>query len=155
MRLLTITPQFVDSIPREIQDGVIYISEKYSTASHNCCCGCGMKVVTSLSPARWKLHREGGLVTLRPSIGNWEFPCRSHYWIRRNHVVWVGAMSHQEIRRVKERDQRDIERHIKQRNEREVVNILNQTNVDRLAKESKGKSVQHGLWHWLKDWWNH
>lgn len=155
MKLVTITPQFVELIPREIQDGVLYISEKYGTASHNCCCGCGMKVVTSLSPARWQLRREGNHVTLHPSIGNWNFPCRSHYWIRRNRVVWVGAMSRQDIRRVKERDQHDTERYIKQENERKAVDILNRPNLDKLAKETPNKSAQHGLWHWLKNWWSH
>jgi hypothetical protein len=67
MKLVAITPEFVELIPPEIQDGVLYISEKYAMAIHKCCCGCGMKVATSLSPARWQLRREGNLVTLYPS----------------------------------------------------------------------------------------
>jgi hypothetical protein len=64
-------------------------------------------------------------------------------------------MSHKEVRRVKERDQRDINRHIKQGNARKAVDILNQPKINQLAKELPNKSAQHGLWKWLKDWWNH
>lgn len=150
MKLVTIVPQFVELIPREIQDGVLYISEKYGTASHNCCCGCGMKVVTPFSPARWQLRREGSLVTLFPSIGNWNFPCRSHYWIRRNRVEWAGAMSHQDIRRVKERDERDIRSHIAQKNTSKMTNA-SQTN--HVKPSSRSISVWlNELWSRLKDW---
>ena len=118
MKLVTISPLFVELMPPEIKEGVLYISEEYGTAIHKCCCGCGMKVVTSLSPARWQLRREGNLVTLYPSIGNWDFPCHSHYWIRRNRVVWSGSMTQQEVCRVKERDKRDIKNHVFQTNVR-------------------------------------
>lgn len=138
MKLVTIKPQFVELIPREIQDGVLYISEKYNTAIHNCCCGCGMKVVTPLSPVRWRLIREGSLVTLRPSIGNWNFPCHSHYWIRRNRVEWAGSMTDKEIRHVKEKDKRDIERHIVQKNNHKAVKIA-----------TKIKSTEYQIFTWL------
>ena len=32
----------------------------------------------------------GERALLYPSIGNWQFPCRSHYWIRRNRIIWAG-----------------------------------------------------------------
>ncbi len=86
MKQTIITPQFVDLMPSQIQEGILYISEKYSTAIHQCCCGCGQKVVTPLSPAKWQLRRDGNVVTLHPSIGNWNLSCRSHYWIRRNRI---------------------------------------------------------------------
>lgn len=146
MKLITIIPQFVELIPREIQDGVLYISEKYGTASHNCCCGCGMKVVTPLSPARWQLRREGDLVTLIPSIGNWNFPCRSHYWIKRNRVEWAGSMSSQEIRRVKQRDKLDLERYIENRNASKMM-------VENSGCMKKSNEAKHpNLWRVLKKW---
>lgn len=151
MRLVAITPQFVEIMPSEIKDGVLYISEKYSTAIHKCCCGCGMKVVTSLSPARWQLRRDGNLVTLNPSIGNWDFPCRSHYWIRRNRVVWSGSMTQQEIRRVKERDKRDIENHISQSNKLKTNSTVKQTKPDQGSSNVSGSNSK-SLWHWLKEW---
>ena len=105
MRLSNITPEFVEFVPKMLAPGVLYISQKYKTASHLCACGCGEKVVTPLSPADWQLHVEGNTVSLHPSIGNWDYACQSHYWIRRNHVAWAGAMSEHQIARVRARDQ--------------------------------------------------
>jgi len=31
-----------------------------------------------------------GVVSLAPSIGNWSFPCNSHYWITGNEVRWAA-----------------------------------------------------------------
>lgn len=85
--------RFVEYIPEELEDGVLYVSMEYATASHNCCCGCGMEVVTPFSPTDWKLSYDGVAVSLSPSIGNWSFPCRSHYWIRQNSVEWAAQWS--------------------------------------------------------------
>jgi len=92
-------PEYVELMPKVIEEGVLYISKKYGTAVHKCCCGCGQKVVTPLKPTEWSLSVAAGRVTLRPSIGNWSFPCRSHYWIRNNRVAWAGDMSAAEIER--------------------------------------------------------
>lgn len=54
--------------------------------------------------------------TLSPSIGNWNFRCRSHYWIRQNRVEWVGSMTERQIRLVQDRDRCDIESFTKQPN---------------------------------------
>lgn len=97
MKRNALTPQFVEFIPTTLQDGVLYVSLAYSTASHLCCCGCGKEVVTPLSPTDWKLVCDGETVSLDPSIGNWSLPCRSHYWIRRNRVHWAGQMSRERI----------------------------------------------------------
>jgi uncharacterized protein DUF6527 len=90
-------PEFVEFIPEKLEDGKLYISEEYRTAVHKCPCGCGNKVVTPLSPTDWRLTKEGKTVSLYPSIGNWGFPCRSHYWIERNQVVESYDMSQREI----------------------------------------------------------
>ena len=45
----------------------------------------------------WRLSFDGVSVTLEPSIGNWNFPCQSHYWIRRNRVVWARRWHREEI----------------------------------------------------------
>lgn len=104
MRQESIRPLFVDCIPDHLDDGVLYISERYRTATHKCCCGCGQEVVTPLTPADWILRKDGATVTLHPSIGNWGFPCRSHYLIQRNRVVWAAAMSNRQIAQVRRRD---------------------------------------------------
>lgn len=112
MRLDAIRPEFVEFVPKVLEPGVLYISQKYKTASHLCACGCGEKVVTPLSPADWKLQIDGGAVSLHPSIGNWNYACQSHYWIRRNQISWSHAMTKQQIARVQARDQADKEHYI-------------------------------------------
>ena len=112
MRLQAIRPSFVEFIPKELDDGVLYISEPYKIAVHKCASGCGEKVVTPLSPADWQVRRKGDLISLYPSIGNWNFACRSHYWIRDNRVVWAASMSDAEVVRVQARDRADKARYI-------------------------------------------
>jgi len=104
MRAVAVHPIDVEVIPEHLEDGVLYICERYQIALHRCCCGCGEEVVTPLTPAEWSLARHGKSVSLSPSIGNWSFKCRSHYWIRQNKVVWSGGMSDKQIQRVKESD---------------------------------------------------
>jgi len=70
---------------------------KYATAIHRCCCGCGNEVVTPLSPVGWFLTFDGDSISLDPSIGNWNFPCRSHYWITRNKVRSASPWSERKI----------------------------------------------------------
>jgi hypothetical protein len=108
-RLVRIKHEFVEFIPKERQEGVLYISIPYATAVHNCFCGCGLKVVTPISPVGWKLTFDGDTVTLSPSIGSSSFPCDSHYFIRRNTVVWCRSMRQDEIEwgRVRDREARD------------------------------------------------
>lgn len=108
-RIRQIRPEFVDFIPEKLALGVLYISRRYSTASHLCCCGCGLEVVTPLNLAKWRLTESNGTVSLNPSVGNWSFPCQSHYWISGNRVQWAAAMSAERIAAVKARDQRDVD----------------------------------------------
>lgn len=97
-RLTSISPRFVEGVPKTLEDGVLYISETYGTASHKCACGCGMRVVTPLTPTDWKVVREkDATVSLFPSIGNWDYPCQSHYWIRRNQIEWAAKWSRSRI----------------------------------------------------------
>ena len=96
--------EFVDMVPSTREEGTLYISIKYRTAVHNCFCGCGMKVVTPIRPTGWRLIYDGDRVTLYPSIGNWSFQCRSHYWIRESHAIPAGAMSTATIEPGRQRD---------------------------------------------------
>ena len=98
--------QFVESAPDHLDGGTLYVSMKYATALHKCCCGCGHEVVTPISPIDWKLYFDGISVTLAPSIGNWSFPCRSHYWIRHNRVEWAADCSNVTIAEGREADRR-------------------------------------------------
>jgi hypothetical protein len=68
------------------------------------------EVVTPLNPAKWDLSEHpDGSVTLSPSIGNWGFPCKSHYLVIRNRVHWAAAFSAGQIARVQARDRRAVE----------------------------------------------
>jgi len=93
--------EFVEYIPDNLKDGTIYVSIKFATVVHKCCCGCGTEVVTPLSPTDWKLIFDGETVSLDPSIGNWSSACKSHYWIRRNRVKWAARWSQEEIDEVR------------------------------------------------------
>lgn len=88
----------VESFPNPLDAGVIYLSKRFSCAAHACACGCGKEVITPISPVQWRvIHGERG-ISLRPSIGNWNFPCRSHYWITNGHVEWSTDMSEDDIK---------------------------------------------------------
>lgn len=84
--------EFVEFVPDSLEEGVLYVSMRYRTVSHLCPCGCRQEVPLSISPTAWKLTFNGE-VTLSPSVGNWSFPCRSHYFIREGRVCWAGDMS--------------------------------------------------------------
>lgn len=116
MKQAMITAVFVESAPDVLENGILYVSEKYKIALHLCCCGCGEEVVTPLNPAGWRLHKEGASVSLTPSIGNWNYKCRSHYWIFNNQVMWAEAMSPRQIARVKARDKADRAAYIQEMN---------------------------------------
>jgi hypothetical protein len=105
--------EFVEFIPSKLEENVLYISIEYDIAKHKCACGCGAEIVTSLSPARWKLTYDGETVSLNPSIGNWSHPCKSHYFITENKVKWAGQISENAMKEVIKNDQEAVKRHIK------------------------------------------
>lgn len=105
-RIYQIRHEFVECIPRSLQEGVVYVSIPYATAVHLCCCGCGSEVVTPLTPTDWALTFDGESISLSSSIGNWGFLCRSHYWIRRNRVRWARQMTTAKIVEGREFDRR-------------------------------------------------
>jgi hypothetical protein len=133
-RSLRIKHEFVEFIPKERQKGVLYVSIPYATAVHSCFCGCGLKVVTPISPVGWQLTFDGETVTLCPSVGSWSFPCRSHYFIRRDTVVWAGNMTQDEIEWGRDRDREARDRY-----------LGTQTAVPAEARKKK-----RGFWNWLK-----
>jgi hypothetical protein len=99
-----LTHEFVEYVPRELKAGVLYVSIPFATVIHKCCCGCGQQVVTPLAPSQWTLIFDGKSVSLHPSIGNWNFPCRAHYWIRQDRVIWASELSARQIAAVQQQD---------------------------------------------------
>ena len=95
--MMKLEHRFVKLIPDQIEEGVLYISIEYATAIHKCVCGCKNDVVTPFSPTDWQLTFDGETVSLYPSIGNWNFECKSHYWITKNKVKHARRWSRDEI----------------------------------------------------------
>ncbi len=96
-KLQRVTHRFVERVPSPLEDGVVYVSIEYGTVIHKCCCGCGDKVVTPLTPVDWAVIYDGQSISLYPSIGRWDAPCRSHYWIQKNRVVWSAKWSREKV----------------------------------------------------------
>lgn len=104
MRRTEVRPEFVEFIPDRLEDGVIYVSIRFDTIVHACCCGCGSEVVTPLSPVGWSFTYDGQTISLDPSVGSWALKCQSHYWIDRNRVDWAPQWSTRRIAWARRRD---------------------------------------------------
>lgn len=87
----------VVTLPRVPEEGVLYVSDEFKTATHLCACGCGEKVRTPIGPEEWSVWEASNGPTLRPSIGNWQKPCRSHYLITAGAVEWREQWSGEEV----------------------------------------------------------
>ena len=90
MKIYHMKKEFVHRVPAELEEGILYVCLDCDVVIHKCACGCGEKVVLPLSPEHWKLTYDGE-VTLSPSIGNYQYECQSHYFIRNGNVVWVES----------------------------------------------------------------
>jgi len=101
---MTIVPRFVDRVPSEIEEGVIYISTSVNTAVHLCPCGCGTEIVTPLDPSEWNFTYDGETISLHPSVGVWGAECKSHYWIKKNNIEWSRTYTDKEIEEVRNQE---------------------------------------------------
>jgi len=108
MRVTHLAPMFIEQRPEVLEEGVLYISVSFRTTVHLCCCGCGNEVWLPIRPTRWRFTYDGEAVSLSPSVGNWSFACKSHYWIRNGRIDWAAAWSNEQIeagrRRTRARD---------------------------------------------------
>lgn len=145
--------KFVEYIPDILEEGVIYISMDYATAAHLCACGCGNEVVTPFSPMDWRMTFNGEAVSLRPSIGNWNFDCRSHYWIKNNRVEWAESWSEKEIS-----DGRISDKHRKEiYYQAEAITGDVSSSSDEITTEDTPIRIKSGFWERIKNWiffWN-
>lgn len=135
--------EFVEYIPDVLAEGTLYVSMRYATVVHKCCCGCGTDVVTPLSPTDWRLIFDGKTISLEPSIGNWSFACRSHYWIVGSTVRWARGMSDEEIAAGRAFDQRAKDAYYKR----------TPPMAAGATTESTATEATVGLWGRLKSWW--
>ena len=106
--MMMLETRFVKFIPERLNKGVLYVSYEYNTAIHLCACGCKNKVVTPISPIQWSYNYNGESISLSPSIGNWNFDCKSHYWIRDSQIVWAKKWSTDKISKVQQIEQKEI-----------------------------------------------
>lgn len=105
MKLISIQPLYIESIPSELEEGVLYISKKYRTTSHLCPCGCGERIALPIKPGGWRLATNSdGLVSLSPSVGNFSVECNSHYFITDNRIEWAREWSEEEIQQGRQAD---------------------------------------------------
>lgn len=143
-KLHAIRHEFVQSFPSPMENGVLYISVQYKSMGHLCCCGCGKKVITPLSPTGWRMTFDGKSVSIAPSIGSWNLDCRSHYWIVSNQVEWAGSFSDEMIEEVFARDRDDKRRYYSE-----------QVTSGRDAGEVKKPSrpTRRGIVATIKAWW--
>jgi len=144
-----LTPCFVKGVPRILEPGILYVSMEYGTVVHSCCCGCGLEVVTPLTPTDWRLTFDGEAISLWPSVGNWNLPCRSHYVIKSNQVIEAGPWNKSQIDAEKRRDKAAKARY------------YSQTESTAAAEELKKKSInvptgmmtnKETIWAKLRRW---
>jgi hypothetical protein len=147
MRHRTLEHRFVRNVPRELTPGVLYISMEYATAVHSCCCGCGERVVTPLTPTDWRITFDGESVTLNPSVGNWNQDCGSHYVIERNRVIKCSPWSAKRIEAEQRRDKRAKAEYYSR------DPALTRTDTPPIARA--GDAAQNSsLWHHIREWFS-
>jgi len=139
--------EFVEYTPSNHEDSTIYISVKFATAVHKCCCGCGNEVVTPLSPTDWQLIFDGISISLYPSIGNWGFKCKSHYWIRYDRIIWAPQWSQKEINKGRVLNQYSKESYFK--TTKSITNRIKKKSSERLIRDKIGWD----FWHKIKKLW--
>lgn len=83
----------------KLEDCVLYVvdgPQEDQFIQYNCPCGCGNTVMNpyyktgqqkELTPS-WGYREVEGKVTLSPSIYSTGWPCKSHYFIRDNQIIW-------------------------------------------------------------------
>ncbi|MES2674359.1 MAG: DUF6527 family protein [Pseudomonadota bacterium] len=118
-------------MPKELASGVLYVSKEFNTAAHLCACGCGAKVRTPLTPTEWTLTLSQPGPTLIPSIGSWQLPCKSHYWITDGEISWSTQWTNEQI--IRGRKQEGLRR-------REYFERAQYTRPSILEK----------FWHWVE-----
>lgn len=128
---MKIKVQRVHYMPRELEPGILYVSEEFETAAHLCACGCGAKVRTPLGPTEWSFKETPAGPSLSPSIGNWQQPCQSHYWIDGGDIRWSGRWTQEQIEAGRRRE-----------HERRVAYY------DEFYRQRGGLLVR--FWRWLK-----
>jgi hypothetical protein len=123
----------VHYMPKELESGVLYVAEEFGTAAHLCACGCGSKIRTPIGATEWEVEETAWGPSLRPSVGNWQKPCHSHYWIREGEVIWSERWSPEEIAAGRAQEE-----------------ALRTAYYDALCERPRG--LLRRVWDWVKQW---
>ena len=101
IKKVPVEPVYVEFMPHfeDFEEGKIYISKKHGTSCHICLCGtCALQVVLPFwqegdsdfaKEHGWELIEEKGKISFTPSVGNYQYPCKSHYIITKNVANFV------------------------------------------------------------------
>jgi hypothetical protein len=122
----------VKTFPSQFEPGILYFSKEYEVAGHLCPCGCDNKIITPIETTEWSLSIRNGKPTLYPSLGNWELPCRSHYWIRKGKIERSYDWTDEEIEIGRKAEERERKKY-----------------YDRRKKKSKIKNLADRVLSWL------
>ena len=128
--------QRVHYMPKELKPGFLYVSDEFDIAMHLCACGCGSKVKTPLGPTEWSVEETKRGPNLRPSVGNWQQACQSHYWIDSGEVIWAEKWTAEQISAGRRQEQ-------KRRSEYYS------------AFDRKRAGVLQRFWNWLRGLFGH
>lgn len=87
-----LTYKKVETMPdlEGFEDNVVYISDKFGVAIHKCMCGCGIQTVMPIGEKGWNYNIDkNDNLSMHPSVGNYQFPCESHYIIYKGGANFV------------------------------------------------------------------
>ena len=112
MRTARWETEWVEDMPEVIKEGKVYISIKHRLTEHLCACGCRAEVSLPLGRSEWRIEYDGETVSIRPSVGNWRLPCRSHYIIQESVTRWCKPWSAREAVAGRIRDRQEKEQDI-------------------------------------------
>ena len=139
--------KFVDFIPDIVKEGILYISLDYGAVIHKCACGCGSEVNTPLTSTGWKMIYNGEAISLKPSVGNWSFDCKSHYWITNNEVEWSLKWSDETIHEVRAVEYSEREEYYRNKDSQNSEDRLSDS-VDLLKSKPKKRGWFQSLIFW-------
>ncbi|MDO3578558.1 DUF6527 family protein [Ralstonia pseudosolanacearum] len=128
--------EHVHYMPKILEPGVLYASEEFGTAAHLCACGCGAKIRTPLGPTEWQLEETNDGPSLSPSVGNWQQPCRSHYWIWRGEIEWYGDWTEAQVQAGRRSEQQRRKAYFSERAKQ---------------RHSQTLSLGHRIWNFIKN----
>lgn len=74
---------------KDMKENVIYISDEFKVSGHKCMCGCGSLTIMPLGNNEWNYEIKNNKLTMWPSVGNYQMPCKSHYIIQNGGANFV------------------------------------------------------------------